>query len=298
MATSKIGGAALSRVLFAVIAVSAAVATGCATYTAGSAAPGAPGRFAWRPVAPGVDLAEVVSRKPPLRVYCLRVNTETPGIEVVVTPPPPEGPHTSEEYPGRRTSTFLERFGLTAAVNGSPFRPVRLNEEKPTDVVGISIYRGNVISPPEDTYDCLVRYSSGIFTIASQEDLPADIDLAVGGFHRVLEDGIPVGPGAAAAPVRHPRTGVGVSRSGRILYMVVIDGRNPASSIGATEGELAAWLSHFGARDGLNLDGGGSSTMVVADNEGKARVVNYPLGYGRLGMERVVGNHLGVAAAR
>jgi hypothetical protein len=244
------------------------------------------------------------------------VDTETPGIEVIVTPQEDEAvsgaavrdrplPREDEEYPGRRTSTFLEHFGLIAAVNGSPFRPVRLNEGKPTDVVGISISRGRIVSPPEGSYDALVRKSTGDYAVVSQAELPDDIDLALGGFHRVLEEGEPRGAAVVTAgtgtsrtggppPVRHPRTGVGISRSGRILYLLVIDGRNPVSSIGATEGELAAWLSYFGARDGLNLDGGGSATLVVADGEGSARIVNHPLGYGRLGMERVVGNHLGV----
>ncbi|MFW5769467.1 MAG: phosphodiester glycosidase family protein [Spirochaetota bacterium] len=291
----------------AIITALFAVAAGCASFPSGSAAPGGtlgfgePDSISWQPVARGIDLAEFFSEGPPLRVYCLRVDTRTPGVEIIVTPP--ERTTAAGEYPGRRTSTFLERFDLTAAVNGSPFDPVRLNEGKPTDIVGISVFRGAAVSPPEASYDCLVRYSSGDFAIISQTEFPSDIDLALGGFHRILEDGGPVGPAAAAgakeaAPVRHPRTGVGVSRSGRILYMVVIDGRNPVSSIGATETELAEWLAYFGARDGINLDGGGSSTMVIADGEGKAQIINYPLGYGRLGMERVVGNHLGVAAAR
>lgn len=293
---SWFGRAFAAPLLVPVIAVLLAAASGCASYPAGSAAPSGPNEIVWQAIAPGIDLAEVVSLRPPLRVYCLKVDTGTLGVQIVLTPPDLYG-----EYPGRRTSTFLERFALTAAINGSPFRPVRLNEGLPTDVVGISTFRGMVVSPPEHSYDCLVRDTSGGFAIVSQADLPPSFDLAVGGFRKVLEKGAPVGSpagaaGKEAAPVRHPRTGVGISRSGRILYFVIIDGRNPASSIGTTEAELAAWLVYFGAREGLNLDGGGSSTMVVADETGKGRIVNRPRGYGIFSMERVVANHLGITA--
>ena len=289
-------GPVVRLLLILMIAGSLAAAAGCSSFPPGNAAPGGPAEIGWRSIAPGVDLAEITSTKPPLRVYCLRVDTGGPGVEVIVTPPEEAAGPGDAEYPGRRTSTFLERFGLVAAVNGSPFRPVRLNEGKPTDVVGVSVYRSEIISPPDPAYDCLVRYPAGDFAVISQAEIPPDIGLAVGGFHKVLENGKAIG-GGESSPVRHPRTGVGTSRSGLVLYLVVIDGRNPASSIGATEAELAGWLAYFGAWDGLNLDGGGSSTLVVADGEGNPRRVNRPLGYGRLGMERVVGNHLGISAA-
>ena len=53
--------------------------------------------------------------------------------------------------------------------------------------------------------------------------------------------------------------------------MVVIDGRRPGWSRGATLGELRATLRDLGAVDALNLDGGGSSEMVV-----NGEVVNRP----------------------
>jgi hypothetical protein len=69
---------------------------------------------------------------------------------------------------------------------------------------------------------------------------------------------------------RHPRTAVGISRDAKTLYLVVVDGRQ-ANSVGMTLNELADFLLQLGVHDALNLDGGGSSTMVV-----KGRVVNSP----------------------
>ncbi|MGH9385351.1 MAG: phosphodiester glycosidase family protein, partial [Vicinamibacterales bacterium] len=69
---------------------------------------------------------------------------------------------------------------------------------------------------------------------------------------------------------RHPRTAIGVLADGRIL-LATVDGRRPPISIGMTLSELGRLMIEFGAIDAINLDGGGSTTMVV---EGK--VVNSP----------------------
>ncbi|MFD0344660.1 phosphodiester glycosidase family protein [Streptomyces sp. NPDC127117] len=60
---------------------------------------------------------------------------------------------------------------------------------------------------------------------------------------------------------RQPRTVVGIKADGTLL-LAVLDGRSPDSA-GATLREAAALLRDLGAVDALNLDGGGSSTMVV-----------------------------------
>ena len=60
-----------------------------------------------------------------------------------------------------------------------------------------------------------------------------------------------------------PRTAIGIDRTGRQLLLLVIDGRRDDYSVGATHAELAEELIRLGAWDAVNLDGGGSSTMVM-----------------------------------
>lgn len=90
----------------------------------------------------------------------------------------------------------------------------------------------------------------------------------VGGYPELLDRGERVGdldvserPGFAAS--RHPRTAVGYDPVARRLWMVVVDGRQPPHSVGMTLPELTTFLEALGAREALNLDGGGSSVMVV-----------------------------------
>ncbi|WP_161808688.1 S-layer homology domain-containing protein [Alkalihalophilus marmarensis] len=65
------------------------------------------------------------------------------------------------------------------------------------------------------------------------------------------------------AAYRAPRTAVGVSKDQSKLYFVTIDGRQPGYSDGATLPELANYMKSIGAHDAINLDGGGSTTMVA-----------------------------------
>jgi exopolysaccharide biosynthesis protein len=89
-------------------------------------------------------------------------------------------------------------------------------------------------------------------------------------------------PGFAAS--RHPRTAVGVAPDQSTLWLVVVDGRQPEHSLGMTLPELAGLFGALGAPEALNLDGGGSSVMVL-----RGRVVSRP---SDAGGERAVVNAL------
>lgn len=92
---------------------------------------------------------------------------------------------------------------------------------------------------------------------------------------------------------RHPRTAVGFDAEGRWLYLVVADGRRPGQSEGMTLHELAETMLELGTARAINLDGGGSSVMLLASGDG-LEVLNRPSG----GSLRPVPVMLGVRAAR
>ena len=69
---------------------------------------------------------------------------------------------------------------------------------------------------------------------------------------------------------RHPRTMIGVDDDKRI-WLVTVDGRQPVLSAGMNFRELKTLARRLKLRSALNLDGGGSTTMVV-----KGAVVNHP----------------------
>lgn len=83
--------------------------------------------------------------------------------------------------------------------------------------------------------------------------------------------------GSAGFRGPNPRTAAGISRDGTRLILAVIDGRT-SHDVGMTLRQTAELMLALGARDAINLDGGGSTTMVVADpdSSGTFRIVNRP----------------------
>jgi exopolysaccharide biosynthesis protein len=125
---------------------------------------------------------------------------------------------------------------------------------------------------------------------------PARPREAVGGFPVLVRRGA-VAPevdtaGAATFRGPNPRTAVGIAADGGLL-LVTVDGRQPGHSDGATLRETAELLQALGAVDALNLDGGGSTTMVVRGAGERLAVVNRP---SDTAGERPVANALAVHA--
>ncbi len=102
---------------------------------------------------------------------------------------------------------------------------------------------------------------------------------AIGGNQYILRDGVNVGNW----PELHPRTAVAFNEDKSKLYLMIVDGRYSGSA-GMTLQQMGDYLLTIGAHDALNLDGGGSTTMVV-HNE----VTNRP---SDSGFERTVANSL------
>jgi exopolysaccharide biosynthesis protein len=116
---------------------------------------------------------------------------------------------------------------------------------------------------------------------------------AISGDRMLVENGAPTS-GLDDGTVA-PRTAIGLDGSGQKLIIVVVDGRQPLYSQGATLAELAEIMMYYGADTAMNLDGGGSSTLVVQGSLGP-RVLNSPIDNNIPGRERAVGNHLGIYA--
>ncbi|MEG0788605.1 MAG: phosphodiester glycosidase family protein [Alistipes sp.] len=82
------------------------------------------------------------------------------------------------------------------------------------------------------------------------------MNVAVDNYWKEVFDG-----GGIAGTSRQPRTAVGATADGKIV-LLVCDGRSMRGSAGYTLKELADKLISLGVVDAINLDGGGSSTMV------------------------------------
>ncbi|WP_347277277.1 phosphodiester glycosidase family protein [Leptolyngbya sp. FACHB-671] len=95
--------------------------------------------------------------------------------------------------------------------------------------------------------------------------------------------------------IPYPRVATAINREGNQLYLVVVDGKQPLYSEGVTITELTEILLEMGAYSALNLDGGGSTTLVAATPSGTT-VLNAPIHTKVPMRQRPVANNLGFYA--
>mgnify|MGYP006278412397 CR=1 FL=1 len=230
-----------------------------------------------------------------LDMHLVAIDLGVPGIGFATTP---SNGAAAGETTGRTTRQFLGDQKVQLAINGGFSAWVSGSNY---DVQGLAASRGEIYSSFEqyrtfaldisaDNVATILRSPSASGT-AHYPDIPLYNTLA--GEARLLRDGSIVAP--TANETLHPRTAVGLSGDQRTLYLFTVDGRNDGHSLGVTRPELADFMRMFGATDAINLDGGGSTTLVFADPV--ARVVNVPVGINDVpGTERVVGSNFGVFA--
>ena len=96
---------------------------------------------------------------------------------------------------------------------------------------------------------------------------------AIGGGPALVHLSKPTGKSAARSFERHPRSAFGWNE--RHCFLVVIDGRQAGLSVGMTLAELSDFLIGLGCQEAINLDGGGSTELILGD-----QVLNSPC-YGR-----------------
>jgi hypothetical protein len=272
----------------------------------------------WQPFAAdlvrGLDYAAGKTARPRLEFRALRVDLSEPDLRLLVYDGEYAAPGRQAEdgsaVPGDRAgktipstwvSGFVRRYGLLAGINAGPFDPVSGREGEPRTNIGIIIAGGVLVSPPVPQYDALVFYAGGGAAIRSQGDLGEleTIQDAVGGFYQVLQESRLTKRvrqlAESPANPRHPRSAAGISADGQFLYLLVIDGRR-MGSIGATEAETGIILKQLGAAEGINFDGGGSTSLALRFPDGRVRPVNVPIHHGIPGRERGVASCLGIGA--
>lgn len=244
----------------------------------------------------GINYIRDIRQSPrPIILHSITINLRHPGIRFLVTPGDPNA-----ELPlkGRTTSHFLDEFDLQLAVNGDGFEPWHSNgifdtyprSGDPVKPIGFAASEGVVYSQVTDNEPILYisRTNRARFNSA-----PGNIFNAISGNTMLVEKGEIV---IDDDQTPQPRTAIGVDKNERNMIIVVVDGRLPGYSEGATLQELAQIMIEFGTFFAMNLDGGGSSTLVKEARLGQTGLLNTPIQNQIPNRQRVVGNHLGIYA--
>lgn len=143
---------------------------------------------------------------------------------------------------------------------------------KPTDAVRIPVAPGQAIIVAQGTKMAALASLKPGMQIAVRLTTTgfdwAKVENVVGAGPMLLKGGMPaVDAEAEGFPssffaARHPRTAIGKTKDGD-LWLVVVDGRQPGVSMGASLAEMASLMQHLGCDEAVNLDGGGSSAINI-----------------------------------
>ena len=238
----------------------------------------ASGADVWTTPHPGIRYLHR-STADPKEIHALLVDLTRPEIELRAT-------RSSDK--GRTTSSFSSRVGAVAAVNGDFY-------SSGFDPVGLAIGEGTAWSNDTASHRfiaCTAAKQCEIETAAGVRMPDPRWHSAVGGNNLLVDGGAVVQTSAldrscgSFCTTAHPRTAAGMSSDGGTLLLVVVEGRQ-GSLTGLSLSRLAALMLDLGAHVALNLDGGGSSAMVVDGQRVSGRPSNEP-------NERAVANHLAV----
>ncbi len=238
----------------------------------------------------GLSYHFVWSEKGPWAVHVLRLDLTRCDLGLRVLPA-----GEAESYgAGLATVTDLvgeAGAGVLAAVNGDFFTP----EGRP---LGSEVAAGRILwsrerpalewTPGREPWiGRIVREGSGLSAGAWVSRTETGLTQVIGGYPELLDAGVPLRDDSwdsdqGFASLRHPRTAVAYDPEARRLWVLVVDGRQGSYSSGMTLAEITAALSATAAAEALNLDGGGSSVMVVqgrrmsrpSDEDGERAVRN------------------------
>jgi len=241
-----------------------------------------------------VTCQHIVRSHPNFSIFVVKINLADPRVSVRVAPggPPPDrnGPWVTTLLPA---SEIAERDHYDIAINGDFFEAKSTKDiegkntgyvkGKPAAPVGMAMTDGRLwhqTQKPSRVEPYLeITTTNTAVIVAGSTNQPVDYYARqiIGGGQIIVNNGTPIEYHSSFATNRHPRTVVGVSKGGTVLTLFVVDGRQPSLSIGMTLAELSQEMIRLGCNDAINLDGGGSTTLVYRDPaDHQLKILNSP----------------------
>ncbi len=243
---------------------------------------------------PGINYFRGSTTLPYRTVYhLLEIDLMTPGLELVSN-----DPVSPREYAAQTVQAFAEENETIVAVNGNFFYPFysstpfsyypRVGEL--VEINGTAFNAGKMWKGPGgNKWPSLCISDDNVAEIKTNGICPAETYIGLAGNIQTLKDGEPVD---FPNEDKLPRTVVGINETGDRMWVLTVDGRQWPYSAGSTHYFNQRLLKSVGAYNVLNLDGGGSSTLVI-QQDGEQELFNAPYHTRIVMRQRPVANFLG-----
>ena len=143
--------------------------------------------------------------------------------------------------------------------------------------VGSTMTDGKLWPSPSNGWPILCINADRAATICDSTATPSNARQIVAGNCYILKDGQSAGHFTGPMQVRHPRTVVGLNRDATKLIILTVDGRHSLTAWGMTGQELADEMQKQNCWTAINLDGGGSTTLIMRDPQSnELKLLNKP----------------------
>jgi len=203
---------------------------------------------------------------------------------VVLIAPDPDGngpaeaalelPETLARQTGGDLLVLINANAFSGLPDASGKRSSNWHVGMPVDICGLAASKRAFRSESTKEYESVWFDHAGRIHIGTPGK-NQDVCEGLAGFRQLLRNKKVLD--APGGPI-HPRTALGTNPDGKVLWLVVVDGRQKGFSEGVTLEELAKIMLDLGCVDAVNLDGGGSSIMMLAKGDGSLAVMNSPSG--------------------
>lgn len=214
-------------------------------------------------------------------VNVIKIKPHCPSLKIV-------GSNFSDK--GMTTLEFARKYRVDVAVNANFSRHDESNSVIGAVVSDGVVWPGSHDSMVETMFSCDRLNNCDIEPIGLKSDISKDAAIVVSGWQAYANGKFSCPPNAIEACFkhnggeRHPRTAIGIGQD-KNIYLITVDGRQPTFE-GVSLEEFDRIMKKYSILRAVNLDGGGSTTLVING----VRVNNLPKNQK---IERTVPNHIG-----
>jgi len=206
--------------------------------------------YSIRHISPGIEI--ITGTHNPHNIKWVAVRSKNTKLKVSSAP----GTTTS-----KHAGMYFSDPDLAAVLTASPHNPLRFRSGLPQSITGFYRIDGRTVSAPDGIHDALGINEKGYPEILSPEEQSSWLGDAAGGFYTILQDGESRDP----VLLRDAVSAAGWSEDGSTIILLAISGGNRK---GLSYEEAGSLLCALGARNGIAMDGGGSSRLVWREDDG------------------------------
>ena len=212
-------------------------------------------------IATGIELARLANEAYPLIATIAKIDLKNPSLTIINT----EKARFKKGFVlAETTLSFAKRNDTTIAINANFFTFKCSFLDSLYKPLGLYINDNSVLSNAHPDFAQLVFSPNREPLIQQGFDTSFDVMCGIAGFNQVLKDGKIVITGKSKKI--DSRTLIGINKTKDILFLLCVDGERKKISEGATLIKATKIMKEIGAYEAIELDGGGSSTLIAKIN--------------------------------